>query len=179
MKIHLDTAGRPVQNECCGRFLGETDFGCPTCGAEVEPPGLYLCPPSPLRIRQARLREQGRTWLEILYETRVERRREMRPKDGVHMPVVYYMRMDGLVKIGTTTRISRRLISIRPQGVLAIERGGRDVERQRHAQFAEHHSHGEWYWLADPVWQHVAEVRTRPVTGWLGTDDWLEVWGKK
>src|SRR4051812_14595867 len=37
---------------------------------------------------------------------------------AAHPPVVYYMRLDAIVKIGFTTRIGRRLLDINPQGVL-------------------------------------------------------------
>jgi hypothetical protein len=52
---------------------------------------------------------------------------------------VYYLMIGpSTVKIGTTTDLKSRLNQLRsdPQYVVAIEPGGRDVERQRHLQFA-------------------------------------------
>lgn|GEM_PF-3708184 len=77
----------------------------------------------------------------------------------VHEPVVYYMRMDRLVKIGWTINIRTRVESLGPQGVLAIEFGGRDQERIRHKQFMDHHSHLEWFWLRDALPAHIVELR--------------------
>lgn len=56
--------------------------------------------------------------------------------------VVYYIRLDGgLVKIGTTTNLMERIRHAGLPGmrnkdrVLAVEFGGRDLERERHAEF--------------------------------------------
>jgi hypothetical protein len=52
---------------------------------------------------------------------------------------VYYVGVPGdLVKIGFTTNLRGRLTSLacRPSDVLALEPGGREVEQQRHADFA-------------------------------------------
>lgn len=76
-----------------------------------------------------------------------------------HRPVVYYMRLDAIVKIGFTTRLGRRLMDINPQGVLAVEWGARRLEGQRHNQFAEHHVHGEWFRFGAELAAHLIEVR--------------------
>lgn len=55
-----------------------------------------------------------------------------------HDPLVYYARRDGLIKIGTTTRIRARLGAQGLYDLLAIEPGSYDLETQRHEQFAEH-----------------------------------------
>lgn len=78
-----------------------------------------------------------------------------------HESVVYYMRMDRLVKIGITTNITARVSTIMPQGVLAVEPGGRDRERHRHRQFSQFHSHLEWYWLKPPIWEHIVSIRAQ------------------
>lgn len=54
-------------------------------------------------------------------------------------PVVYYIRRrNGHIKIGTSTQLGGRLNGLRAtwDDVLAVEWGGRDVEAERHAQFA-------------------------------------------
>lgn len=76
-----------------------------------------------------------------------------------HDPIVYYMRMDRLVKIGTTTNITLRAGMIMPQGILAVEWGSFPKERDRHAEFINFHSHGEWYWLREPLWEHINQLR--------------------
>jgi hypothetical protein len=79
----------------------------------------------------------------------------------LHDPIVYYMRMSDLVKIGTSSHIAARLATINPQGVMAIEFGGYDVEARRHQQFAEHRAHGEWFHLCEEIGTHIAAVRER------------------
>lgn len=79
----------------------------------------------------------------------------------IHDPVVYYMRMDRLVKIGTSGSLRSRLASLTTQGVMAIEWGGRELERQRHAQFIDLHSHLEWFYLDGRLVEHIAELRER------------------
>lgn len=59
--------------------------------------------------------------------------------------VVYYLRFDDRVKIGTSTQPRKRLGAIWHQELLAFERGGRDVERRRHEQFAALREGGEWF----------------------------------
>jgi hypothetical protein len=90
-----------------------------------------------------------------------------------HHPVIYYMRMSGLVKIGTSTNIRSRFEAIGPQGILAVESGGHDVEHRRHQQFVDHHSHREWFHLAGEVVEHVAQLRE----AWLKeTGQTVEQW---
>lgn len=91
-----------------------------------------------------------------------------------HAPVVYYMRLANIVKIGWSGSLGTRLLAINPQGVMAVEWGGRSVERQRHNQFADDHVHGEWFWLTDTLGEHIAHVRAEfeRSTGRI-TEDWL------
>jgi hypothetical protein len=94
--------------------------------------------------------------------------------DYRHVQIVYYMRMDRLVKIGTTTNLRQRVGQIMPQGVMAVETGDHYVERRRHGQFWADHSHGEWYWLREPLWAHIAEVRTAfEANAGKTTEQWL------
>lgn len=53
--------------------------------------------------------------------------------------VVYYARIGDVIKIGFTTNLVERLRALRvqPGGLLAVEPGGRDVERSRHLEFAD------------------------------------------
>lgn len=53
--------------------------------------------------------------------------------------VVYYVRTGRYIKIGYTADLRQRLYSLRldPTAVLATEPGGRQLEAQRHEQFAE------------------------------------------
>ena len=73
--------------------------------------------------------------------------------------VVYYIRFDRRVKIGTSRRPRQRLASIRHEELLAFEQGGRAVEQQRHREFAVDREGGEWFTLSEGLQTHIAELR--------------------
>lgn len=73
--------------------------------------------------------------------------------------VVYYLRYDRRVKIGTSRRPRQRLASIRHDELLAFERGGRSVEQHRHQEFARIREGGEWFTLTEDLTAHVAAMR--------------------
>ena len=75
--------------------------------------------------------------------------------------VVYYARFAERVKIGTTICLAGRLTDIPHDEVMATEPGGAELERERHAQFAEHRITGEWFRLAPEIIRHVAELVPR------------------
>jgi hypothetical protein len=103
---------------------------------------------------------------------------EREAADTTHEPIVYYMRMDRLVKIGWTINIRRRVGAIGPQGVVAIELGSRSVERQRHKQFVASHSHLEWFWLFEDLAAHIASLRQDIEDGMgMTTEQWLDLHG--
>ena len=83
--------------------------------------------------------------------------------DGVE--VVYYLRFtDGLVKIGTSRQALERLAKHRrTKGdveVLAVEFGGRDLERQRHEQFAHlRPTRHEHFTPAPELMDHIESLR--------------------
>ena len=54
------------------------------------------------------------------------------------LEIVYYVRHLGHIKIGTTMNLMNRLhgLGVGIEDVVAFEWGGRDLERQRHEQFA-------------------------------------------
>lgn len=59
--------------------------------------------------------------------------------------VVYYVRWNERIKIGTSAQPRQRLAAIRHHELLAFEPGGRDVEHARHLQFAHLREGGEWF----------------------------------
>lgn len=79
--------------------------------------------------------------------------------DDRHAPIVYYMRRADQVKIGTTTCLANRLSDIQPQGVLALEPGGRAEEQARHERFASLRLRGEWFQLDSGLAEHIADIR--------------------
>ena len=74
--------------------------------------------------------------------------------------VVYYIRYDRRVKIGTSRRPRQRLASIRHEELLAFEQGGRSVEQARHREFADIREGGEWFTLTPQLESHIAGLRT-------------------
>ncbi|MEV4667426.1 GIY-YIG nuclease family protein [Microbacterium sp. LWO12-1.2] len=84
------------------------------------------------------------------------------PDSGLPLPrvdVVYYLRFDRRVKIGTSRRPRQRLASIRHDELLAFERGDRVVEHRRHLEFAALREGGEWFTLTSALDEHIATVR--------------------
>ncbi|MFC5789701.1 GIY-YIG nuclease family protein, partial [Agromyces tardus] len=73
--------------------------------------------------------------------------------------VVYYVQFRDVVKIGTTADLHRRLRGIPHERLLAIEFGGRELEVQRHAQFAEYRRVGEWFTACPQLDNHVRQLR--------------------
>jgi hypothetical protein len=72
------------------------------------------------------------------------------------LDVVYYVRVDDRVKIGTTASPRQRFAVLRPEEVLAFERGDRRLERRRHEQFAADRYPGtEWFRLTEAIRAHV------------------------
>lgn len=84
--------------------------------------------------------------------------------DGEH---VYYIEVDGLVKIGYTSNLKQRLRDYPPSSVLlGVEVGGRDIERRRHAQFARYLKMGrEWHSRSEEILRHVNEINGEKVVG--------------
>lgn len=93
-----------------------------------------------------------------------------RQRSGAHDPLVYYAMRDGMLKIGTTAHFRARMQELRVEEVLAVEPGGRDLERARHAEFAEYQvihpgrrgargGHHEWFSPGERLIAHAAALR--------------------
>jgi hypothetical protein len=91
-----------------------------------------------------------------------------------HEPIVYYMARGDLVKIGTSVNIAVRLEALRPERLLAVEMGGRQIEAARHRQFAADRNHGEWFRVTPELAAHMSTVRAEfeDLVG-LTLDAWL------
>lgn len=75
--------------------------------------------------------------------------------------VVYYVRYDRRVKIGTSGRPRQRLTRIRHDELLAFEPGGRAIEQARHREFAAMREGGEWFTLTPDLASHISVLRAR------------------
>lgn len=87
--------------------------------------------------------------------------------------VVYYVRFDDRVKIGTTANPRQRLAAIRHDELLAFERGGRSLEQRRHAQFAvDRFPRTEWFRLSAGILAHVDILGAGVDDPWLQHARW-------
>lgn len=78
----------------------------------------------------------------------------------VRVDVVYYLRFEDRVKIGTSAQPRRRLHALWHDELLAFERGDRLLEQRRHAQFAaDRLGRTEWFRAGAELWAHIEELR--------------------
>lgn len=89
--------------------------------------------------------------------------------------VVYYLRWQDRVKIGTTTNPKQRFAAIRHDELLTLERGGRTLERHRHEQFAADRftTGSEWFRLSPAILAHLAAVSAGGEDPWDVLARWL------
>lgn len=73
--------------------------------------------------------------------------------------VVYYLRWQERIKIGTSHRPRQRLGAIWHEELLAFERGGRELEQQRHREFADLRVGGEWFSADERLLAHIEAIR--------------------
>lgn len=74
-------------------------------------------------------------------------------------PVVYYMRTGLLCKIGITRNVAQRVVTLGAEEILAVEPGGRKLERFRHKQFAGLRSTREWFHYEGELIEHVHRLQ--------------------
>lgn len=83
------------------------------------------------------------------------------------LPVVYYVRIGKLIKIGMSSQLDTRLRAYPPDAVLlATEPGGRRVEAQRHRQFRDTAAtpQGEYFHPSLALIEHINSLRQEPLT---------------
>ncbi|WP_433568035.1 GIY-YIG nuclease family protein (plasmid) [Nocardia sp. CA-151230] len=79
-------------------------------------------------------------------------------EDGHH---VYYMQFGDRVKIGVTSNLPQRLEDIPCDELLTVERGGYELEKQRHHEFRHCRVNGEWFTKTPELAQHIQAVVDR------------------
>lgn len=89
---------------------------------------------------------------------RSQGRRFAPPMQPLDKMVVYYLRFDRRVKIGYSSNIVSRLQVVPHDEVLALEPGGRDLERQRHDQFARDRVNREWFKFSPAIRAHAQQL---------------------
>jgi hypothetical protein len=88
--------------------------------------------------------------------------------------VVYYVRYDDRIKIGTSASPRQRLSAIWHDELLAFERGDRAVERRRHVQFAvDRYPRTEWFRRSSALEAHIAELAAGVDDPWALHARWL------
>lgn len=114
---------------------------------------VYMPEMSEAMYRQARARfEAGRR------EAIVEGHFKSKMPDSTGL--VYYIRINGQVKIGYTANLKQRSRAYPPGSeLLAVEPGTRDTERERHIQFSRFRARGrEWFIESPELAAHIAAL---------------------
>lgn len=81
-----------------------------------------------------------------------------------HEPVVYFLRNGDRVKIGYTTNLRTRMVSLalRPADVVLLLDGGQELEAALHERFAVHRCRStEWFELAPDLLEYINTMRTK------------------
>lgn len=114
---------------------------------------VYMPEMSEAMYRQARARFDTRH-REAVFEGYLKAK--MPDADGV----VYYMRINGQIKIGYTGNLKQRSKAYPPgTELLAVEPGTRDTERERHIQFGRFRVRGrEWFLESPELAAHITEL---------------------
>lgn len=91
---------------------------------------------------------------------------------GMHMvglslgrpdPVVYYVKIGNHIKIGCTADFANRMSSLMPDRIFGTEPGDRNLERERHEQFAHLRSKGrEYFDPGEDLMTHIVAVCGQP-----------------
>ncbi len=88
--------------------------------------------------------------------------------------VVYYLRYDDRIKIGTTANPRQRLSAIWHDDLLAFERGDRALERRRHEQFAaDRFPRTEWFRASPELTAHIADLAAGVDDPWQVHARWV------
>lgn len=85
-----------------------------------------------------------------------------RPSASDQDNVVYFARVAGLVKIGTTNNVWRRHAQLGHPELLGVIPGGYAAEREHHRMFADEHVHGEVFRASPRLLAYVEEHGTQP-----------------
>lgn len=150
----------------CGGELFEKLRRCcmPDCGVALPTTrDLPLCRDCGIKVALAHLGDAER-----LHAVQIElRRRHEAAQNDVRQgrtlnAVVYYAKLDDhRIKIGFTSNLYTRMRDMRvlPANLLATEPGGRDVEKQRHAEFRGDRLRGEEFRPSERLLAWIEQVR--------------------
>lgn len=151
-------------NFCDG--VAKEDLPFPICGHHALK--LYRHMADELRWHEG---EGGLPRLMHLAFQQVDEDREREHKritsTRVHAPVVYYVLIGDVMKIGTSTNLRARMLTYPPhRRLLATEPGGRDVEAQRHREYSHLLTAGrEWFRFEQDLAEWVQGLRAKRKAG--------------
>lgn len=116
-------------------------------------------------------KDQARAWYDELYRQDVKEAKEhqaalestWKPQRWIEPGWIYYLLVGGLVKIGYTADLERRMKQYPPHStLLAVHPGTPKLEREMHHKFLHHLSNGrEWFSIGDDLTAHIEDVRLR------------------
>lgn len=171
---------RDVRDDCphCGGILFESRRACclPDCKATLPASQkLPVCEVCGIKIAAVYALDAASYDPAVREAFReLAARRERRRAELAASSVVYYVRLsDDRIKIGYTGKLKARMADLRvhPSDLLALEPGGRDVEKARHIQFA-----------ADRIAKKLEEFRpSAQLCEWIGglrAEHDLPAWAK-
>ena len=103
------------------------------------------------------------------------------PQAATHQ--VYFIYCAGMVKIGTTSRLMRRIGELQvgppfPSQAVLLVRGGRLTEDSMHFLFDEYRKKGEWFYLGDRLREAIKRLAPDYCQEWLEEEeqshrDWI------
>lgn len=118
--------------------------------------------------------DAGRAEYERVVEIEAAQLERFRHGGRGHYPVVYYMKLGDLVKIGTTTHIIGRRSALGAEKILAVEPGDWRDEAIQHVRFRGLRVSGEWFRNEDPLTSHIDQVAAGFAEEFGSTlDEWL------
>lgn len=128
-------------------------------GFEVDTTeGIRVCIAAGRR-RAAQLNAQVDPATQALQRQRAEEYLVQMAEQRERKSRVYYVRRaDNLVKIGVSINVAERMRDLNVWDLLVTEPGGRDLEHQRHVQFADLRVRGEWFRYERPLIEHVISL---------------------
>jgi hypothetical protein len=110
--------------------------------------------------REAAEAEAREVWRSEEHRQENLRRREEAAADLERRGLVYFIRINDLIKIGKSLRFEQRLTSFSYPGikVLATEPGYSIREANLHRQFSSYRHSGEWFRAAQPLLDYIATL---------------------
>lgn len=117
------------------------------------------------RCLRARPDKRGRPYNSQLLDADLRHFQQQIGSRGQWTGEVYFIRCHtGEIKIGRARCARRRLNTLQVAHVhklelLAVRKGGKDIESTYHKQFAEHHITGEWFKPAEDILAEITRLR--------------------